>query len=77
MTADDRRPTGSTLYFEDLSVNDEFAFGPHMVTREEIVSFAKRYDPQPFHLDNVEDEDSIFNGLVASGWHTVALCTRM
>lgn len=48
-----------------------------MVTREEIVSFAKRYDPQPFHLDNVEDEDSIFNGLVASGWHTVALCTRM
>ena len=77
MTTDERRPAGSTLYFEDLSVDDEFRFGPHTATREEIVSFARQYDPQPFHLDDVEDEYSVFDGLVASGWHTVALCTRM
>jgi acyl dehydratase len=47
------------------------------VTREEIVSFARQYDPQPFHLDDVEDEHSVFDGLVASGWHTVAICTHM
>lgn len=46
------------------------------MTREEIVSFARVYDPQPFHLDG-GDGDSVFDGLVASGWHTVALCTRM
>jgi len=50
---------------------------PHTVTREEIVSFARQYDPQPFHLDDVEDEHSVFDGLVASGWHTVAICTYM
>lgn len=77
MTADSGRPTESTLYFENLSVDDEFAFGPQTVTREEIISFARQYDPQPFHLKDVEDEDSVFVGLVASGWHTVALCRRM
>ncbi|WP_276258920.1 MaoC family dehydratase [Haloglomus litoreum] len=77
MTASEERRPESMLYFEDLSVGDEFPFGPRTVTREEIVSFAEAYDPRPFHLDDAAVENSVFDGLVASGWHTAALCTRM
>lgn len=62
-------------YFEDLTVGETHEFGEYDVTREEIISFAERYDPQPFHLD--ESAESPFGGLVASGWHTAAMCMRM
>lgn len=64
-------------YFEDFHVDQTFVMGPRKVTREEIVAFAQRYDPQPFHLDEAAGRASLFGGLVASGWHTMAITMRL
>jgi len=64
-------------YFEDFAVGQEFPFGPHTVSRQEIVAFAAEFDPQPFHLDESAAADSLLGGLAASGWHTCALFMRM
>ncbi|MGC2519724.1 MAG: MaoC family dehydratase [Burkholderiales bacterium] len=50
--------------------------GPTL-TKEAIVEYARRYDPQPFHTDEEAAKHSVFGGLIASGWHTVSLCMRM
>lgn len=64
--------------FEDVSVGDEFALeGRYEVTEEEILEFGRRWDPQPFHTDPEAAADSIFGGLVASGWHTCAMAMRL
>ncbi|MCU4718486.1 MaoC family dehydratase [Halapricum hydrolyticum] len=65
------------IYFEDLSVGDTETFGTYTVTREEIVEFARQYDPQPFHVDPEAAAQSPFGGLVASGWHTTAMTMRV
>ena len=64
-------------WFEDFTPGDVFEIGPVSPSEEEIVEFASRYDPQPFHLDAEAAKDSLFGGLVASGWHTVALFMGM
>jgi acyl dehydratase len=64
-------------YFEDFATGQEYPFGPHTVTRAEIVAFAAEFDPQPFHLDERAAADSMLGGLAASGWHTCALFMRM
>ncbi len=64
-------------YFEDFSTDQELPFGPHTVTRAEIVAFAAEFDPQPFHLDEAAAADTLLGGLAASGWHTCALFMRM
>jgi acyl dehydratase len=65
-------------YFEDLEVGDTDALeGRYEVDREEITAFAEQYDPQPFHVDEDAAEDSVFDGLIASGWHTAAMCMRL
>ena len=65
-------------YFEDLEAGDTYALeGRYEVDREEITAFAEQYDPQPFHLDEAAAADSVFGGLVASGWHTAAMCMRL
>ena len=64
-------------YFEDFAAGQEYPFGPHTVTRAEIVAFAAEFDPQPFHLDEAAAADSMLGGLAASGWHTAALFMRM
>jgi acyl dehydratase len=64
-------------YWEDFEVGDVTELGPVTVTAEEIVEFASRYDPQPFHLDEEAGRTSPFGGLVASGWHTTALFMSM
>lgn len=64
-------------YFDDLAVGDRFTGGPLTVSDEEIVQFAGRYDPQPFHLDAEAAKSTLFGGLAASGWHTAALTMRM
>ncbi|MFZ5609915.1 MAG: MaoC family dehydratase [Pseudomonadota bacterium] len=64
-------------YFEDFKVGDEAEFGGYEVTREEIVDFASKYDPQPFHLSDEGARGSIFKRLCASGWHTCAMTMRM
>lgn len=60
-------------YWEDFEVGDVTELGEVEVTEEEIVAFAERYDPQPFHVDAAAAEDGPFGGLIASGWHTAAL----
>ena len=54
-------------HFEDVTVGETHEFGSRDVTHEEIVGFADRYDPQPFHTDRAAAEDSMFGGLIASG----------
>jgi len=60
-------------YFEDLEVGAETAFGTYDVTREEILEFARKYDPQPFHLSDEAAAKTHFGRLCASGWHTAAM----
>ena len=64
-------------YFEDLTVGQRESFGTYEVTESEIREFAQRYDPQPMHVDPEMAEESMFGGLVASGWHTTAMCMRL
>ncbi|MDQ8935855.1 MaoC family dehydratase [Acinetobacter rudis] len=66
------------LYLEDLNVGDRFQSQDYEMTLEEIKSFAGKYDPQVFHLDEEEAEDHpIFQGIAASGWHTSAVTMRL
>jgi acyl dehydratase len=64
-------------HFEDFNPGDSFEFGSHTLTADEIVEFATRYDPQPFHVDEAAAANGPFAGLVASGWHTGAVFMRM
>jgi len=61
------------IYFEDLEVGAETDFGSYTVTREEVIEFAGKYDPQPFHLSDEEAAKTHFGRLAASGWHTCAM----
>ena len=60
-------------YFEHLEVGAETYFGSYDVTREEILDFARKYDPQPFHLSDEEAAKTHFGRIAASGWHTCAM----
>jgi acyl dehydratase len=64
-------------YFEDFEIGEVTEIGPISVSEEEIVEFASRYDPQPFHIDPEAAKSSPFGGLIASGWHTTALFMGM
>ncbi|WP_254532513.1 MaoC family dehydratase [Natrinema gelatinilyticum] len=64
-------------YYEDIEVGETQEFGEYHVTKEEIIEFAERYDPQPFHVDEDAAAESAFGELVASGWHTASICMRM
>ena len=64
-------------FFEDIEVGESREFGSYEMTREEILDFGRRYDPQPFHVDEAAAVDGPFGGLVASGWHTSAICMRL
>ncbi len=64
-------------WWEDYPVGAALPYGPLTVTREDIIGFATRFDPQPFHLDDAAAEASLFKKLSASGWHTSAMTMRM
>ncbi len=64
-------------HYEDVQVGESAEFGRYEVTAEEIRWFAERYDPQPFHLDEAAAAQSIYGGLIASGWHTSAMMMNM
>jgi acyl dehydratase len=64
-------------YFEDLEVGRTAKFGRYEVTREEVIEFASKYDPQPFHLDDEAAAKTHFGRLSASGWHTCAMTMSM
>ncbi len=65
------------IYFEDIKVGAVRKFGAYAVTREEVIEFASKYDPQPFHLDDEAAAQTYFGRLSASGWHTCAMTMRM
>jgi acyl dehydratase len=60
-------------YFEDLQVGARTEFGTYEVTREEMLEFARKYDPQPFHLSDEAAAKTHFGRIAASGWHTTAM----
>ncbi|WP_309897113.1 MaoC family dehydratase [Archangium sp.] len=64
-------------YFEDFQVGQVHELGSYVVPREEILAFARQFDPQPFHLDDEAGRQSIFGSIIASGWHTAAICHRL
>ena len=65
------------IYWEDLQVGQVRQLGLIKPTREDIIAFAKQFDPQPFHLDDEAAKASVFGALCASGWHTCALAMRL
>jgi acyl dehydratase len=69
---DDRK-----YFLEDLSVGQTFMSATHQITAEEIVSFGRMFDPQPFHLSDEGAKGSLFGTLAASGWHTAAITMRL
>ena len=69
--------TAPEIYWEDLPEGTVIELGTRDVSREEILEFARMYDPQPFHTDEEAAKASIFGGLIASGWHTCAMAMRL
>ena len=65
------------IYLEDLEVGQRTYFGSYEVTREEVLEFARKYDPQPFHLSDEAAAKTHFGRLAASGWHTCAMAMAM
>ena len=65
------------IHYEDLTVGDTVELGPTSASAEEMIAFAKRYDPQPFHLSDAGAANTYFGRLAASGWHTAALTMRL
>jgi acyl dehydratase len=63
------------LYFEDIEIGQQKEVGRHTPSREEIISFASQWDPQPFHIDEEAARASVFGGLSASSCHTYAICS--
>lgn len=60
-------------YLEDFREGDAFELGEQILSEEEILEFAGRFDPQPFHVDRAAAERSMYGGLIASGWHTASV----
>jgi acyl dehydratase len=65
------------LHYEDFAVGETRDLGSYHVTADEIISFAREFDPQPFHLDETEGRASVLGALAASGWHSCAMLMRM
>lgn len=65
------------LYLDDLEKGMEFSSESYQLDAEQIISFAKEFDPQVFHLDDAEAKKTLFGGLAASGWHTAAITMRL
>jgi len=64
-------------YWEDFPVGTVRETGGMTLTQEAIVDFARQFDPQPFHVDAAAAAESVFGGIIASGWHTCSLAMRM
>lgn len=65
------------LYLEDLTGGLEFRSGEHLIDAQQIIAFAEQFDPQPFHTDPAAARGTFFDGLAASGWHTMAITMRL
>jgi len=67
----------SERYFEDLKAGGRFKSETYAVSEEQLISFAREFDPQPFHLDAAVADQTMFKGLIASGWHTAGITMRL
>jgi acyl dehydratase len=65
------------VHFEDIVVGETLPFGRKIVSKDEIIAFARAFDPQPFHLDEEAAKTSLIGRLCASGWHSCAMLMRM
>ena len=65
------------FYWEDFKVGERVNIGTVVVDRDEVIEFASRYDPQPFHIDEEAARQSIYGGLIASGWHSCSMVMRL
>ena len=65
------------IWWEDFKVGERTEMGSHTFGAEEIIAFARQFDPQPFHTDPDAAKESFFGGLIASGWHTCAIAMRL
>ncbi len=65
------------MSFLEENLGQDLVIGSYTFTTEEIVDFARKYDPQPFHLDSEAAKNSVFGGLCASGWHTTAVFMKL
>jgi acyl dehydratase len=70
-------PDPKTYYLDDLHVGQRFKRATHVLDAAQIKTFAAEFDPQPFHMDEKAGENSLFQGLAASGWHTAAITMRL
>jgi len=64
-------------YFEDFQVGESLDCGSKTFHKDEMVAFARQFDPQPFHVDEEKAKRSVFGGLIASGWYTCSECMRL
>ena len=71
------RREGFVMWFEDVPLGEKFTIGSYAFTEENIIAFARKYDPQPFHLDKEAAARSPYRGLIASGWHTSAVWMKL
>jgi acyl dehydratase len=71
------RTDSDVLYLDDLHVGQRFVSGTHAIDADQIKAFAREFDPQPFHLDEVAAKDTFFGGLAASGWHVAAVTMKL
>ena len=65
------------LYWEDFTPGQTDEIGRHTFSEQEMIEFARQFDPQPFHTDPEAAKQSFFGGLIASGWHTCAIAMRL
>ena len=65
------------VWYDDYDGGHVFEFGEVTMVKEEIIGFARKYDPQPFHVDEEAAVASVYGGIIASGWHTVCVCMRL
>lgn len=68
---------GNAIYLDDLHVDQTFSSGEFPLDAQQIIDFARQFDPQPFHLDDAAARGTFFKGLAASGWHTAAITMRL
>lgn len=76
-TAPASPPDYRSRWYEDYPVGEIAEFGDHLVTETELLDFARRYDPQPFHIDPAFAAQSIYGGIIGSGWMTCAIAMRL
>lgn len=69
--------TAPKRYWEDYTVGESYELGRKTFTEQEIVEFARAFDPQPFHVDAEAAKQSMFGGIIASGWHTGSSMMRL